>query len=75
MLFKSPSPEAKRTASIAAGTRARPLAFFVDDRGNAWLNAEILEGPRKGATGWLHENCFLAIPYEENLNNCWRRRR
>ena len=75
VLFKSPSPEAKRTVSIAAGTRARPLAFFVDDRGNAWLNAEILEGPRKGATGWLHENCFLAIPYEENLNNCWRRRR
>ena len=74
VLFKSYTSGAGNTGRVAEGTRARPLVFFVDDTGEAWLNVEILEGPRRGATGWLREATFLAIPYEDDLN-CWRRRR
>ena len=73
VLFKAPSQDAMSKGRIADGTRARPLAFFVEDGGRAWLKVEILEGPSKGAAGWLIEKTFLAVPYEEDLN-CWRRR-
>ncbi|MBQ1845161.1 MAG: SH3 domain-containing protein [Desulfovibrio sp.] len=75
VLFKAPSQDAMNKGRIADGTRARPLAFFVEEGGRAWLKVEILEVPRKGAAGWLIENAFLAIPSEENLNSCWRRRK
>ncbi len=69
LLFKSYTSGAGNTGRVAEGTRARPLVFFVDDRGEAWLNVEILEGPRKGTTGWLPEQAFSANPYA----SCWRR--
>ncbi|MBO4296642.1 MAG: SH3 domain-containing protein [Desulfovibrio sp.] len=70
VLFKAPRDGAKSMGRIAAGTRARPLAFFVAEDGADWLNVEILEGPRKGATGWLSNGSFFANPYE----SCWNRR-
>ena len=69
VLFKAPRDGAKSMGRIAAGTRARPLAFFMEEGRFAWLNVEILEGPRKGATGWLFETSFYANPDE-----CWKRR-
>ena len=68
-LRKAPRDGAQSLGRVASHTRARPLAFFMQEGEGAYLSAEILEGPRKGATGWLYEGSFYANPYE----SCWRR--
>ena len=75
-LLAAPRDGAKAIGGrIASHTRARPISFSVQESEGVYLYVEILEGPRKGAAGWLIENAFLAIPSEENLNSCWRRRK
>ena len=68
VLHKAPRFDAAGMGRVADGTRARPLAFFMQNDA-AFLNVEILEGPRKGTTGWLPEQAFSANPY----SSCWRR--
>ena len=68
VLLKAPRDNARSMGRVADGTRARPLAFFMQND-VAYLNVEILEGPRKGAPGWLPEQAFSANPYA----SCWRR--
>ena len=68
VLLKAPRDNARSMGRVADGTRARPLAFFMQND-VAYLNVEILEGPRKGTTGWLPEQSFTANPY----SSCWRR--
>ncbi|MBR4747578.1 MAG: SH3 domain-containing protein [Desulfovibrio sp.] len=68
VLLKAPRDNARSLGRVADGTRARPLSFFMQDD-VAYLNVEILEGPRKGTTGWLPEQAFAANPYA----SCWRR--
>ena len=68
VLHKAPRYDAASMGRVADGTRARPLAFFMQN-GTAFLDVEILEGPRKGTTGWLPEQAFSANPYA----SCWRR--
>ena len=68
VLLKAPRFDAASKGRVADGMRARPLAFFMQND-TAFLNVEILEGPRKGTTGWLPEQSFTANPY----SSCWRR--
>ena len=68
VLHKAPRFDAASKGRVADGMRARPLAFFMQND-TAFLNVEILEGPRKGTTGWLPEQSFTANPY----SSYWRR--
>ncbi len=70
-LLAAPRDGAKAIGGrIASHTRARPISFSVQESEGVYLYVEILEGPRKGATGWLYEGSYYANPYE----SCWNRR-
>ena len=70
-LLAAPRDGAKAIGGrIASHTRARPISFSVQESEGVYLYVKILEGPRKGATGWLYEGSYYANPYE----SCWNRR-
>ena len=48
-LLATPRSGSKPIGRIGCGTRARPLAFTIQNGSDTSLNVEILEGPLKGA--------------------------
>ena len=69
-LRKSPGWDAAVLGYVPDDTLARPLAFFMKDD-DPFLNVEILEGPRKGMTGWIVSAYYTVNP---DYGRCFRRR-
>ncbi|MCR5256650.1 MAG: hypothetical protein K6E40_00660 [Desulfovibrio sp.] len=68
-LLAAPRSGSKPIGRIGYGTRARPLAFTIQNGSDTYLNIEILEGPLKGSKGWLNAWDAESNPY----GGCWQR--